>query len=171
MMQTNPHPAVKAYLLLIRVAKPLQCIFLLAIRITWGWQFFEAGKGKLANPSNYVGFFRELHIPLPYVSVLLAACTECFGGLLLIVGLGARLASVPLTFTMLVAYFTAGRANLTDMDKFVHDTAFPFLFTALVVLCFGPGKVSIDYLIQRFVLKNCKGDGTLAVNSGERNAS
>jgi putative oxidoreductase len=158
MSQTNPNPAVKAYLLLIRVAKPLQCIFLLAIRITWGWQFFEAGKGKLENLHNAAGFFAELHIPLPYFSALLASCTECFGGLLLIAGLGARLISVPLTITKIVAYLTAHRGNLVSVDEFVKAAPFPFLFTSLVVLCFGPGKVSIDYLIQRFVLKNRKSE-------------
>lgn len=150
--------AVKTYGLLIYGGTLLQSVFLLAIRCIWGWQFFEAGKGKLGDLNKVTGYFQSLDIPLPHLNAIVASTTECFGGLLLLIGLGGRLVSVPLTITMIVAYLTAGRPNIHSMDDFIKADPFPFLFTSLVVLCFGPGKLSIDYLIQRFVLKNCKCD-------------
>ena len=147
--------AIKSYELLIYSATILQSIFLLAIRSIWGWQFFQAGKGKLGNLSSVTEYFSSLHIPLPHLNAIVASTTECFGGMLLLLGLGGRLVSVPLTITMIVAYLTAERADIHGMDDFVKATPFPFLFTVAVVLCFGPGKLSLDFLIQRFILKNC----------------
>ena len=37
----------------------------------------------------------------------------------------------------------------SDPDKFVAAAPFPFLLTALLVLAFGPGALSIDALIKR----------------------
>ena len=157
MHTTNPNLpiAFKAYMYFVAAATLLfQSVFLLTIRIIWGWQFFMAGKGKLANLDRVAHFFGDdLHIPFPKFNAILASTTETFGGLLLIVGLAGRLVSLPLTFTMLVAYWTAERPDIHSLDDFVKATPFPFLFTSLVVLCFGPGKLSADYLIGRFILK------------------
>jgi putative oxidoreductase len=151
---------VRAYQGLICTGTFLQSILLLAMRVTWGWAFFEAGWGKLTHLDGAAGFFAKLHIPMPYFNAVLASSTETFGGLLLLIGLGSRLVSVPLMITMIVAYLTAHRGDLSSLDTFAKANPFPFLLTALVVLCFGPGKLSVDYLIQRFVLKNCNCDGS-----------
>src|SRR5213594_796546 len=96
-----------AYLLLIKFGNALQSPLLLVIRLHWGWQLFLTGKGKLLNLDRTAGFFANLHIPMPKLNALLAGGTECFGGLLLILGLGARLVSIPVAFTMVIAYLTA----------------------------------------------------------------
>ena len=124
-------------------------LFLLAIRIAWGWQFFESGKGKLGDIEGVTGYFRDLHIPLPKLNAILAGSTECFGGLLLMIGLGSRLISLPLAFTMLIAYLTADRAALGNLDKFVKASPFPFLMTSLIVLFFGAGFFSVDRVLKR----------------------
>jgi putative oxidoreductase len=68
-------------------------------------------------------------------------------------GLFARPVSVPLIFTMLVAYATADREALqaitTDPDKFVTAAPFLFLLASLIVLAFGPGKLSLDALFNK----------------------
>src|SRR5476649_229859 len=79
----------------------LQCVLLLVIRGWWGWSFFLTGKGKLMNLEKTAGFFNDLNIPFPKLNAILAGSTECFGGLLLLLGLFSRVASVPLIFTML----------------------------------------------------------------------
>src|SRR5580704_14597670 len=80
----------RGYARLIRAASLLQSPLLLALRLYWGWQFFETGKGKLMNHEKVTEFFQSLHIPFPSFNVYLAGSTECFGGLLLLVGLGSR---------------------------------------------------------------------------------
>jgi putative oxidoreductase len=151
---------VKAYQLLIWLGSHLQSLFLLTVRLVWGWQFFETGKGKLANPDKVASFFNDLHIPAPKFNAYFAGGIECFGGLLLCLGLAGRLVSVPLTIVMLVAYWTAERPDIHSFDDFVKATPFPFLLTVLLVLIFGPGRFSIDYLLQRFVFK--RGEDPLA---------
>ena len=129
----------------------LQCVLLLVIRGWWGWSFFLTGKGKLINLEKTTGFFTDLGLPLPKLNAIMAGSTECFGGLLLLVGLGSRLVSVPLIFTMIVAYATADKdalaAIFSDTDKFTSAAPFPFLLASLIVFAFGPGKISLDVLL------------------------
>lgn len=135
----------------------VQPLLLLLIRGWWGWSFFLTGKGKLLHLDRTATFFAELNIPFPQLNALMAGTTECLGGLLLLLGLGSRLASVPLIFTMLVAYATADQAALqavfTDADKFTGATPFLFLFACLIIFTFGPGKVSLDTLLTRKSVK------------------
>lgn len=139
--------------ILVKVATFLQDPLLLAIRLYWGWQFFQTGKGKLMNLDNTTGFFIDLGIPFPRLSAILAGSTECFGGLLLLVGLASRLTAVPLIFTMIVAYLTADHDKVMgifdDPDAFVTAAPFLFLLAALIVFTFGPGRFSVDARIGR----------------------
>ncbi len=136
--------------LLATVAGWLQCLLLLVIRLYWGWEFFITGKGHLMNLDKTTAFFTELHIPLPKLNAIVAGSTECGGGLLLLVGLGSRLVTVPLMFTMIIAYVTADNEALhaifSDPDKFTGATPFLFLFASLLIFTFGPGKISLDAL-------------------------
>jgi len=131
----------------------LQSPLLLGIRLYWGWQFTQTGWGKLMHLDRTAGYFESLGIPLPKVNAIMAGGTECAGGLLLALGLFARPAAVPLIFTMLVAYWTADREALnaigSDPDKFVTAAPFLFLLASLVVLVFGPGKLSLDALLGK----------------------
>lgn len=127
----------------------LRSPLLLAMRLVWGFGFFEAGRGKLGNLGATAGYFESLGIPAPGANAFAAAATECVGGLLLLAGFGARVVSVPLAVTMLVAYATAHSASLRSLDEFVVQAPFPFLLTALVVLAFGPGAFSVDALVAR----------------------
>jgi putative oxidoreductase len=126
----------------------LQSPLLLAIRLYWGWSFFQTGWGKLMNLQRTTEFFSSLNLPLPRVNAILAGSTECAGGLLLLIGFATRLISLPLMFTMLVAYATADnealRAIVSDPDKFTSAAPFLFLFASLLLFVFGPGKLSVD---------------------------
>jgi putative oxidoreductase len=129
----------------------LQSLVLLGMRLYWGWQFFVAGKPKLMDPDKFVPFFEKLQIPMPKLNVLMAGSAECFGGLLLLAGLGSRIITIPLIFTMCVALWTADHDKVVNIwnepDKFVSAAPFAFLLCSLIVLVFGPGKFSLDYLI------------------------
>ncbi len=123
------------------------------MRLYWGWQFFQTGKGKLMHVDKVTEFFTSLHIPLPKLNVYLAGGTECFGGLLLLLGLGSRLICLPLIFVTIIAYATAEtdavKHLFSDPDKFVTATPFLFMLTCIIVLVFGPGLFSIDALLER----------------------
>lgn len=135
------------------VASYLQSPLLLIIRLYWGWSFAQTGWGKLTHLERTTNFFASLNLPAPKLNAILAGGTECLGGILLALGLFARPASVPLSFCMVVAYWTADReavvALASDPDKFVAAAPFLFLLASLVVLAFGPGKFSLDALLGR----------------------
>ena len=143
----------RTYRLLICAASLLQSPLLLAVRLYWGWQFFETGKGKLMNHEKVTQFFASLHIPFPSFNVYLASSTECLGGLLLLIGLGSRLVCLPLIFTLGVAYITAESDALkhifSDPDKFTSSTPFLFMLACFVILAFGPGKFSVDWILEK----------------------
>ena len=141
------------YNLWVKAISCLQSPLLLVIRLYWGWQFFQTGKGKLMNLDRTAGFFQSLNIPHPHLNAIMAGCTECFGGLCLLLGLGSRILTIPLIFTMSIAYLTAEsdalHAIFSDPDKFVSAAPFEFMFAAIIVLVFGPGKFSLDWLLAR----------------------
>jgi putative oxidoreductase len=141
------------YRLLTHLGNLLQSPVLLLLRLYWGWQLFLTGKGKLVNLDTTANFFASLNIPLPKLNAFMAGSVECVGGLLLFIGLGSRLVSIPVAFTMVVAYITADaaalRAFLTDPGQFTGAAPFPFLLVSLLVLAFGPGALSVDALLAR----------------------
>ena len=141
----------KYYRLLIRAASSLQSPFLLAVRLSWGWQFMQTGWGKLSDIGKVVGFFSDLGIPAPALNAYFVSALEFGGGILLIVGLGSRLIALPLAVDMIVAYITADREALLSIfsnpDKFTAAAPYTFLVASLIVLIFGPGKYSLDALL------------------------
>jgi putative oxidoreductase len=151
----------RCYGALVRAANLLQSPVLLALRLYWGWQFFITGRGHLENLQKTTEFFQSLHIPFPHLNACLAGGTECFGGLFLLAGLGARLVSIPLIFTMIIAYLTAESDSLkkiiSDPDKFVTATPFLFMLACVIVLAFGPGVFSLDWLIEKAGGKKSRG--------------
>lgn len=138
---------------LAAVGDHLRSPLLLAIRLYWGWQFFLTGKGKLADLSRPTAYFASLHIPAPHLNAIVVGVTECFGGLLLLLGLGSRFFATLFIAEMLVAYATseqeAVHAIFTDSDKFVSAAPFLFLFASVIVFAFGPGRYSLDALLSR----------------------
>lgn len=160
------------YRLLIRLGSSLQSPFLLAVRLYWGWQFMQAGWGKLADIGKVVGFFTDLGIPAPALNAYFVSVLEFGGGLLLLLGLGSRLIALPLVINMLVAYITADREALfsifSNPDKFTAAAPYTFLIASMIVLIFGPGKFSADAFLAgrmsgRQVRRSVSGGSPVAV--------
>ncbi|MBI4404085.1 MAG: DoxX family protein [Deltaproteobacteria bacterium] len=132
----------------------LQAPFLLVIRLYWGWQLFATGKGKLGNIPKIIEYFNSLDIPLASFNAYLVGITEFTGGLLLLLGLGSRVAVIPVIIAMTVAYLTADldaiKALFSEPALFAQAAPFPFLMTSLIVLIFGPGAFSVDTLVAKF---------------------
>jgi putative oxidoreductase len=144
---------VRLYGVLIRAASSLQSLFLLAIRLYWGIQFSITGWGKLGNLEKVTGFFASLGIPAPGLTAHFIATLEFAGGILLALGLGSRLIALLLTCNMLVAFSTADRDALfsifSDPETFWKATPYTYLFAVLLILIFGPGRLSLDALLAR----------------------
>lgn len=133
---------------------------LLFVRLYWGWQFTQTGWGKLHNLDRITGFFASLGIPFPALNAHFVAALEFFGGLFWIVGLATRPIALLMTGNMLVAYWTADRTALLaffkDPGTFYAADPYTFLFAALLLLFFGPGRFAVDTLLARVIAVRCK---------------
>lgn len=143
----------KLYGSAVNAASLLQSPFLLAVRLYWGWQLIQSGWGKLHNLPKVTEFFASLGLPMPGLMAVFISCVEFFGGIFLAVGLLSRLTALVLTVNMVMAYVMADReallSFLSDPDKFAAAAPFVFLVASLIVLTFGPGKISLDTLLLR----------------------
>jgi len=79
------------------------------------------------------------------ISLIMAIFAEVFCSLFIILGLFTRFAAVALVITMLVAIFGAGAAKpFLEMEQ-----AFLYLGIFITLLFCGPGKLSIDGMINK----------------------
>jgi putative oxidoreductase len=141
------------YQLFFDLISKLQPLFLLAVRLYWGWQLIQSGWGKLHHLSNVTQFFASLNLPMPAQTAVFISCVEFFGGIFLALGLLSRLTALVLTVNLIVAYITADREALmsifSDPDKFYAAAPYTFLIASLIILMFGPGKIAVDTLLDR----------------------
>jgi putative oxidoreductase len=145
------------YRLFSTVSSKFGSLFLLAVRLNWGWQFTQSGWGKLHSLNRVTGFFASLNIPFPHANAILVSNLEFFGGILLILGLASRLTGLVLASNMLVAYITADRealgSFLSDPGKFYAADPYTFLFASILILIFGAGLLSADAILTRILDK------------------
>ena len=81
----------------------------------------------------------------PTITLGLSVFAEVICTIFIILGLGTRLASIPLILTMAVAAFYAHAA-----DPFaVKEKAIAFLLIFTLLLVFGSGRYSIDRLVTK----------------------
>lgn len=81
----------------------------------------------------------------PALSLGLAVFSEFLCSIFLIIGLGTRIAAIPLVITMLVAVFVI-HAN----DPFANqELGLHYLLSYIVLLILGGGKFSVDAFVYR----------------------
>jgi putative oxidoreductase len=99
----------------------------LAVRLYLAPVFWVAGMNKVAGFDNVVEWFGNpewgLGLPVPWLMALLATATEVGGAVLLLLGLGTRIVSMPLMITMVVA-ITA--VHWDNGWQAVHDPQSPY---------------------------------------------
>jgi putative oxidoreductase len=121
----------------------------LLARITVGWVFLQAGWGKIHNIDRVIGFFQSLGLPAPVFQAHLVAYTECIGGILLIVGLATRLASIPLAIIMIVALRTALAADASSFSALTGISEYLYIVLLVWLMIAGPGKIALDAVVAR----------------------
>lgn len=123
-------------------------------RVTVGWVMAQSGWGKLHHLPDVVSFFRDLHIPYPEIQAPFAAGCECICGVLLLLGLLTRIASIPLMVIMVVALMTAKRGDIHGFDDLTGMSEYLYSVILVWLLVYGGGLVSLDRLLKRMWLKD-----------------
>ena len=148
----------------------LRSPFLLAVRLYWGWQLVQSGWGKLHHLDKVTDYFTTLNLPMPAQMAVIISCVELFGGIFLALGLLSRLTALVLTVNLIAAYITGDREALfsifSDPDKFYAAAPYTFLIASLIILIFGPGKLCLDTLLERWFAS----PGTSAAGTPSRNS-
>lgn len=128
--------------LFIRTTNRLQSVWLLLIRLWMANVFWVSGVQKISNWDTTILLFTDEHpVPLlpPEIAAVFGTTFELCCPVLLTIGLGSRLATLPLIAMTLVIQFTY-------LD---HITHYYWLLLLVAILCFGPGKFSIDHWVAR----------------------
>ena len=121
----------------------------LLLRLVFGWFWLETGWAKLHNLEFFSQRFVEWGIPLPTFSATLSGATDLIGGALLMLGLGTRLATIPMIVNMLVALAVVVLPGISTLDEFVELDEVLYVCVLFWLLMAGPGKASLDHLIAR----------------------
>jgi len=128
-------------------ARRVQPVGPLLARLTVGVVFIGTGWGKLHTLPDVTEFFASLHIPAPGLNARVVACTEFFGGILVLLGLFTRLAALPLAFSMLIAILTAKRGDIDGLTSLVGFEEWSYLVLFLWLAVAGGGPLSLDRLL------------------------
>ena len=146
--------------LVLKITGALAFLAPLLTRLVVGWGFHVTGHGKIQDLGKVTGFFTDLGIPFPGLNAAFVSYLEFVGGLCLVLGLGTRLFAFLLSGSMMVALLTADRPTL--VEKFPADvtdvTSFTYLLFLIWLVLYGPGPVSLDYLISKWLVLSRKDD-------------
>ena len=130
-----------------------QSITLLFIRLALAYTFWDTGKKKFEDIASIAEWFQSLEIPAPTLNAYMATYTELIGALLLVLGLGTRIISIPVIITMIVAIKTVHWENGFPAGDNGYEIPLYFILMLLTTLCFGAGKISIDHFIKKYINK------------------
>ena len=119
---------------------------LLSLRVGFGLTMaFAHGLGKIPPKDGFIGYLGSMGLPAPLAMGWMAGLSELVGGLFIAIGLATRWSAASLTVTMAVAFFMAHGAD--PFQK--KELSLMYMITFLVLFLTGPGKFSIDGLINK----------------------
>jgi putative oxidoreductase len=137
----------------------MQSVGLLILRLGMGGYMMTHGWGKLQMVINRQ--FDQFGDPIGLgntLSLILAMLAEFFCALLVLIGLGTRVAAVPVVLTMGVAAFVVHASDPWTMGGGASkEPALLFLTGFLALVFLGGGRFSFDALIVPWWKKRKRG--------------
>lgn len=152
-ISANMKKIISQYHHSVESLQKLSWLPVLLARISLGAVFILSGWGKLHGLDHVTEFFTELGIPFPGFNAVLVGVTEFSCGLLILLGLFTRLASIPLIATMIVAIITAKRSEIGNFTDVLGFEEFVYIVIFIWFIVNGAGKVSVDYVLCRKCVK------------------
>ncbi len=129
-------------LIIVYLEKYLSPLLLLAMRLWMASIFWHSGLTKINDWQSTVALFQNVYnVPIlsPQIAASLATMTELSCPILLLLGFATRLATIPMLIMTAVI-------QLTYLQSPEH---FYWAMLLGTLLCFGPGTLSIDYLLKK----------------------
>jgi len=125
---------------------------ILLIRLAVGGVFFAEGLQKFLFPEELgFGRFAKIGIPVPGFTAPFVGMVEVICGLLLLIGLLTRWATIPLLIDMAVAVWTTKVPMLAKSGfwAMAHEarTDYTMILGCLFLLLVGAGPLSIDAIL------------------------
>jgi len=120
-------------------------VAMLILRVVLGLILVSHGYSKLVKfPGLKDKFMNFLQLGST-TSLVLIIFAEFFCGILIILGMFTRLAAIPIIIGMAVVFFVASNAHLFAEG----ERGGMYLAAAIALLLVGPGKVSVDGMMQK----------------------
>ena len=131
----------------------LVSVLILSVRVIFGVLFFMHGVDKLMNFNELSQTFPDILGFGSYMTLMVSIFCEFCCSFFLITGLLVRITVIPMIISMAIAFFD------------IHDAILPEGELSLIYLCLflllyitGPGRYSVDYLIDKRFQKDIKND-------------
>jgi putative oxidoreductase len=131
---------------------------LASVRIALAWIFVYYGAGKLFGAFNGPGlhttalfFSNTAHLHPGGFFAVLGGVIEFGGAIAMALGLGSRLAGLALFGDQVMAMITVTWVNGINSESLTPGYEFNLALAvmALVIVFLGPGRVSLDALVER----------------------
>ncbi|WP_315834331.1 DoxX family protein [Bradyrhizobium prioriisuperbiae] len=121
----------------------------LIMRLVVGYVFMLTGWSKLNNLPAMIQNFTDWGIPFPSILTPFVSGVECFGGLMLILGLFTRIPAIMLAAVMVVAIKSAKWGDVESLETLLGFEEVTYMAAFLWLAAVGPGKISLDHLLLR----------------------
>ncbi len=122
---------------------------LLFLRLILAYGFYQPGLNKVKDFNSVAQWFDSMNFPLPTLSAYLTGITEFLGFILLFLGLGTRIISIPLMIVMIVAILAVHWSNGFAAGENGIEIPLYYLLMLFTLMVFGSGKISVDYLLHK----------------------
>jgi putative oxidoreductase len=118
---------------------------ILLLRLLFGILFVRYGYNKLMAYDTYVANFPDLIGIGGALSLQLVIFAELVCGFFVTIGLLTRLSVIPITITMIVAFFMAHAKDPFDAKAI----SFVYLGLSVIIFILGSGRYSVDKLLLK----------------------
>lgn len=128
-------------------------IGLMFIRLVVGAVFLYHGSQKLFGMfdgpglDGFAQYLGQLRIPMANIAALVSGAVEFVGGLLVLLGLFVRIATIPMVINMLVAVLVVHRGAFA-VSKGGMEYALTMALVLLGLFFTGPGAVSVSGMLR-----------------------
>ena len=136
--------------LVFKTTSNFQSLSLLALRLILAYNFYITAKVKWEDIQSVADWFESLNIPMAKLNAYFVATIEMTAVVVFIIGFGTRVLAFLLILALLVAIYTVHWENGYSVGDNGYEIPLYYIGMLLILVAFGSGKLSLNYLLQRF---------------------